>query len=163
MNAMPQNVSVTFYRTAQGQLVAAHNIQCGPVDHLEPQYLTQLANLFWNRNRTGINGNQRLTGSVANSSVDLTATDARENSTDSPAVPSVANVVSVDGSGNINGQMIHSAPMIANILGATTPTPVSGASATDIKTMQPREVLMCDTSGNQFYAIVHCTAGYTKS
>ena len=64
MNAIPQNVSIQFYRTADGRLVAHHQIQTGPVDHLEPQYLTQLANLFWNRNRTGINPNHRLTGGI---------------------------------------------------------------------------------------------------
>ena len=60
------------------------------------------------------------------------------------------------------GQINHDANIITTTLAATTPTPIAGAGANDIKTMQPREVLMCDASGNQFYAIVHCTAGYTK-
>ena len=162
MNAVPQEVSIQFYRTANGRLIAHHQIRTGPVDHLEPQYLTQLANMFWNRGRFGINPNQRLTGSTAGSQVDLSATDSKENSTDATPIPSISNVISLNGSGNINGQIIHDSTAIPAILGATTPTPVSGSSTQDIQTMKPRELQVCDVNGTPFFIIVHATGGYTK-
>lgn len=67
--------------------------------------------------------------------------------------------------GTIAGDLDCDANEIAAILAATTPTPVAGttdANYLDIRTMKPREVQMCDAAGNQFYAIVLCTAGYTK-
>ncbi len=163
MNAMPQNVSIQLFRTADGRLVAHHSIQTGPVNHLEPGYLIQLANLFWNRNRSGVKSDQRLSGAAAASQVDLTGTDAKENSTAAAPVPTVQNLVSVDNSGNINGQIVHSAPIIATTLAATTAAPVTGFSSADLKTMQPREIKVCDDNGNPYFMMVMATGGYTKS
>lgn len=88
MNAVPQQVTVDFLRTADGRLVARQNVNCGPADHLEPGYLVQLYNLFANRNLRRIDANQVLSGQVAGGQVDLSATDSRENSV--PALPDLA-------------------------------------------------------------------------
>lgn len=80
MNAVPERVNIQFYRNAAGQMMARHQISCGPVNHLEPDALLQLANVFWNRNRYGIDPNQRLTGTVSSNQVDLSADAAKENS-----------------------------------------------------------------------------------
>jgi hypothetical protein len=88
MDAVPESVTIEFLRTGDGRLVAHHTIQCGPVNHLEPGYLIQLSNLFWNRNRSGIDAYSRLTGTAASSQVDLSAETARENSV--PATPDFA-------------------------------------------------------------------------
>jgi hypothetical protein len=89
MNAVPQNVTIEFLRVlvnkndgtgSEWRLAARHTIACGPVNHLEPGYLVQLTNLFWNRNRSGIDAYQRLTGVLSSSQIDLSAEAARENS-----------------------------------------------------------------------------------
>lgn len=54
------------------------------------------------------------------------------------------------------------AALAAVVAGGKTPTPVSGMTAKDIKTMQPRKCLMCDEDGNQFYAMVHVSGGWTE-
>jgi hypothetical protein len=80
MNAVPEIVNIELFRNADGKLVAHHSINCGPVNHLEPGYLVQLSNLFCNRNRTGIDAYQRLTGGISSTQVDLSSEAARENS-----------------------------------------------------------------------------------
>ncbi len=165
MNAVPENVSIQLFRTGDGKLVARHTIQCGPVHHLEPGYLIQLTNLFVNRNRSGIDAHQRLSpSSTASSQVDLSGSTARENSTSAEPVPVVTNNVYVPttgpAAGTIAGQMVNSSKIIADILAATTPTPV--VDATQMMTMQPREIKVCDDAGNPYYIIVHATAGHTK-
>lgn len=83
MNAAPENVSIELFRVRAGgdwYLAAQTTINCGPANHLEPGYLVQLANLFWNRDRSRIDTYQRLTGSISSTVVDLTAEAARENS-----------------------------------------------------------------------------------
>jgi hypothetical protein len=80
MNAVPESVSIELMRSAEGKLVAVHQISCGPVQPLEPSYLLQLYNLFWNRNRSGIDAYQRLNGSTSSTQVDLSNSPARENS-----------------------------------------------------------------------------------
>lgn len=97
MNAVAQEVTINFYRTADGRLVVHHNISCGPVDHLNPDYLIQLANLFWNRNRSGIDAYQRLTGASSSNQTDLSANGSRENSTATVPLRSVQNHLSPDG------------------------------------------------------------------
>jgi hypothetical protein len=78
--------------------------------------------------------------------------------------PSVAGVMT--------GQLNHDPTLITKALAAVissgkTPTPVVASSVPadanyDIKTMQPREMLLCDADGNQFYAMVHMGGSYTK-
>jgi hypothetical protein len=61
----------------------------------------------------------------------------------------------------ILGQHNPDANLIASILaGHTTVTPFSPDTTTTIKVIQPRETLVCDASGNQFYAIVMRTGYY---
>ena len=89
MNAVPENVSIELFRVWVNKndgsgndcrLAAKHSINCGPVNHLEPGYLVQLANMFINRLRAKIDPQQRLTGGTASNKVDLTGEAARENS-----------------------------------------------------------------------------------
>jgi hypothetical protein len=89
MNAVPENVSIGLFRVwvnkndgtgSEWRLAARHTIQCGPVNHLEPGYLIQLWNLFVDRERSGIDAYQRLTGGVSSQQVDLSHEAARENS-----------------------------------------------------------------------------------
>lgn len=80
MNAIPQEVTIEFMRTAEGKLVAHHHINCGPVNHLEPSYLVQLHNLFWDRDRHNIDAYQRLTGGASSTQVDLSNAASLENS-----------------------------------------------------------------------------------
>jgi hypothetical protein len=83
MNAIPENVTIEFFRVLQDGvscLCAKHTINCGPVNYLSPQYLVELANLFWNRNRAGIDANQRQNGLQSSTQVDLSADGAKENS-----------------------------------------------------------------------------------
>lgn len=111
MNAAVQSVSIKFFREAEaGCLVAETNIECGPVDILEPGYLVQLTNLFRLRNRAGIDAYARMTGAATSNQVDLSAEAARENSVPAsadfavhpvyaadPANPGFSNILTVDG------------------------------------------------------------------
>lgn len=78
--AVVETAAIKFFRTGDNRLVAQHSISCGPVNHLEPGYLIQLTNLFCNRNRSGIDASQRLTGGFGGGAVDLSGEAARENS-----------------------------------------------------------------------------------
>jgi hypothetical protein len=169
MLAMPQRVTTEFLRVlanknngtgTEWRLAAHHHISCGPVNSLEPGYLVQLHNLFINRNRSGIDPFQRLSGTTSSSQVDLTSNAPRENSMPAVGVPIENNNVLVV-SGAVVGQTIQSAQKVYDILSATTPTPVVDAAG--MRTMQPREMPVCDNSGNFFYAIIQATSGHTKS
>ena len=87
MNAVPENVTVTFQRTSSGLLVARHAITCGPVNFLEPAQLLELLNAFVKRNLRKIDTNSVLGGNASSSQLDLTATEGRENSV--PSVPDI--------------------------------------------------------------------------
>ena len=115
--------------------------------------------MFWNRSKSGVNASARLSGETAGSQVDLTATDSKENSTAAAAVPSVQNIISVSGT-TVNGQMINSAPAIAAVLAATTPTPVNPANPPSV--VQPQETVVYDQNCNQQYCIIHRGGTYTK-
>jgi len=159
MNAVPETVNIQFFRTADGLLVAKHSISCGPVNHLEPGYLVQLTNMFWNRSKSGVNANQRLNGQTSGSQVDLSSTDSKENSTAAQGVPSVQNIVSV-AAGAIAGQIILSAPAIAAIASAEG-APVAGSTPANV--VQPQETVIYDQNCNQQYCIILRGGAYTKS
>lgn len=163
MNAVPENVSIAFFRTGNGRLVANHTINCGPVNHLEPGYLIQLANMFINRNRSGIDSSQQATGQ-SSSQTDLSAQGALENSTSAEPVPQCTNHVYIDPAAPtvIAGQHINDAKLIATILAATTPTPTGGSDATAIKTQQQREIPICMADGTTAFVIGQFTGFYTK-
>jgi hypothetical protein len=66
--------------------------------------------------------------------------------------------------GVIGGSINHDPALITNTLativaGGKKPTPVG---SDDIKTMQPRKCLLCDDAGNQFYAMIHASGGWTE-
>lgn len=91
MNAVPESVEITFYRTGENRLVAEHSISCGPVDHLEPNFRVQLFNLFSNRNLRAIDMHQRLNGLSSSNQVDLTNEAARENTAPGQSLPQETN------------------------------------------------------------------------
>ena len=99
MNAIVERVNIEFFRTAANRMVARQSISCGPVDHLEPGYLVQLLNMFLNRNRSGIDASQRLTG-TSNNQVDLTSSPAAGASDAGTALPSSMHFVFVDADNN---------------------------------------------------------------
>ena len=117
INAVPQNVSIEFMRTADGRLGARQTINCGPVNHLEPGYLIQLYNLFAQRNLRRINAQQKLTG-IPSSQVDLSTTDSKENTVAADSVKKTEYAVLVDGSGNFTA-LKNSATDVANGLALT--------------------------------------------
>ena len=139
MNAVPQTVNTEIYRLFDGRLAAKQSIACGPVNHLEPGYIVQLTNLFWNRNKSGIDPFQRLSGTVSSSQVDLSATDTKENSNGANAVFQSTNLLYVDGSGN-NHVIQHDATQI----------PAGAVSA-------HRPVGVCDDTGNLLTGYFQCT------
>ncbi|MDR3459544.1 MAG: hypothetical protein P4N60_19110 [Verrucomicrobiae bacterium] len=115
MNAVPENVSIELFRVwvnkndgtgSEWRLAAKSTINCGPVNHLEPGYLVQLQNLFWNRNRSGIDAYQRLTGTTSSTTVDLSADPARENSVPGTADHAQQIVYAADASDGTRSQVI---------------------------------------------------------
>lgn len=161
MNAVAEAVQIQFFRSGDGKLVAQHSINCGPVNHLEPGYLVQLSNLFINRNRSGIDANQRLTGSLGSSEVNLTAEAARENSTAAAPVPEVSNFVYETG-GVVAGQVIVSAKKISDLL-------VAAGTNTNADAAVPKQVLTPITMGPVIHngvtgnVIVLASGGFTSS
>ncbi len=89
---------------------------------------------------------------------------AAEHGADEPQVHVVASYATPgDPSSTMQGKSNLDSGLIASQLAATTPTPVAGYTADDIKTMQPREMQVCDpTTGAISYILVHATAAYTK-
>jgi hypothetical protein len=106
MNAVAQRVQINFLRVlvnkndgtgTEWRLAAQTQISCGPIDHLEPDALGQLANVFRLRNRAGIDAAARLSGGSAGSSSDLSLTAApKENSTNTHPMLAVSNVLGQD-------------------------------------------------------------------
>jgi len=148
-------------------LVTNHiQIEVGPSKHLQPQDWNSMLQFFRYR-RLYLNSSVRATGyGGSGGTVDMPL-----NTPDANTVPGLAvdqQVVQIayatpsDPTTPVTGQINSDAASVASILAATTPTPISGATATAIKTMQPREVKVCDDSGNPFYIIVMATGGYTK-
>ena len=142
-------------------------IQVGPAKHLQPQDWNSMLQFFRYR-RIFMPSSQRATGyGDPNNTVDMALNTPDGNTAPGLAVDSqnllVDYATSGDPTSSVNGQSNLDAGLITQIHAAATTTPVSGGSTADIRKMQPREVQMCDSSGNLFYAIVHCTAGYTKS
>ena len=62
----------------------------------------------------------------------------------------------------VNGQIKATAKKVADILAATTPTPVGSFDAEDLKVVEPRECQFCDEAGEVVNAILLVTGFYTK-
>lgn len=173
MNAVPQRVTIEFMRvkvmtgnaggvpTYEWRLAARTQIQCGPVDHLNPEELLQLANVFWNRDRAHIDMTARLTGAASSSQSDLSLTAAaKENSMPSPSIPAEDNNVYITG-GAVAGATVQSGILVSNIVAGKAP--ISGGTPQGMMTMQPREMAVCDNAGNVFYSAVQATQGHTTA
>jgi hypothetical protein len=141
-------------------------IEVGPAKHLQPQDWNSMLQFFRYR-RLYMDSAVRATGlGGSNNNVDMALNTPDANTVPGLAVEQQASHITyvtpgVPASG-VAGQINHDSSLIPNILGATTPSPYTGFSATDIKTMQPREIKVCDDNGNAYYIIVHATGGYTK-
>ena len=140
-------------------------IDIGPAKHLSPQDWNELLQFFRSRQVFMFAG-QRATGyGDQNANVDMARNTPDANTVNglsvNSAVVQIQYLTENDPTTNVIGKSNLDAKEISNILAATTPTPV--VDATSMKTMQPREIGMCDDAGNFFYAIAHITNGYTKS
>lgn len=141
-------------------------IQVGPSQHLQPQDWNSMLQYFRVR-RVFMSSSVRATGlGDANNTVDMARNTPDGNTVEGLAVESQASQVTYTTPGDptspVAGRINHDSSLIQSILAATTPTPVSDSSADAIKTMQPREIKVCDDSGNPYYIVVHATGGYTK-
>ena len=170
MNATPETVSIELFRTGAGFMGAKQTISCGPVNHLEPDYLIQLHNVFWNRNKSGIDPTARLDGGGTNQQNSSSA-PAVENSVPASPVPEVTNHVFVDGSGNISNVQIGAGasgggqPIIsARYLDPSAGTPITTYPQINIKLSdlvpssgQPQPIAkfqsFIDSSGNTQYVL----------
>jgi hypothetical protein len=159
MNAVPENVSIELMRVLVAgvwTLAARTQISCGPVNHLNPEQLIQLANVFRNRDRARVDVGARLTGASSSSQSDLSlAATAKENSVPAPALPVETNNVYIAG-GAVAGQTIQSASKVAGIVAGKTPI----GTAAGMMTMQPREISICDNAGNDFKVVYQATEGH---
>jgi hypothetical protein len=146
-------------------------VKIGVAKHLNAGQLSSLLNMWRNR-RTWFNPaiQTQPAGSIGGT-IDSAKATGHGNTTqglqdigaaqhlDYPK-DSNGNPTSAAPSGIIN----HDPAIITNTLASIvvngkTPTPVG---SDDIKTMQPRKCTMCDENGNAFYAMVHCTGGWTE-
>jgi hypothetical protein len=100
MNAVPQRVQIQLMRVfvaGVATLAAQTSISCGPVNHLNPDELIQLANVFRNRDRARIDPNARLSGGTSSTQVDLSLTaGSKENSLAANPIPTTMNFVGAD-------------------------------------------------------------------
>lgn len=159
MNAVPQRVSIELQRvlvSGTWVLAAKTSVSCGPVNHMNPDELFQLAQVFRNRDRARIDAAARLTGNGSSTRVDLSKTSgAEENSVANGELPNETNNCYVE-DGIVTGQTVQSAQKVANIAVGKTPV----GTADGMITMQPREVVVCDNSGDVFKVIYQATEGH---
>jgi hypothetical protein len=159
MNAQPQSIIEDFGTRETF-------VQIGVANHLSAGQLSSLLNM-WAFRRPWYNPAVRADNSVANGGeVSMPQTAGGANATGGLANHSELVTTDYetpdDPTTDIKGQIKLTAKKVTDILAATTPTPFGSFSADDIKTMEPRELLVCDADGDQYYIIVHATGGYTK-
>ncbi|HEV2693414.1 MAG TPA: hypothetical protein VG347_11010 [Verrucomicrobiae bacterium] len=139
-------------------------IDIGPSKHLSPQDWNEMLQFFRMR-QVFIFAGQRATGY---GNPDQTVDMAR-NSPDANTVGGLANdcahvltkyATENDPTTVVNGRSNLDASLIESVLATSSPT----AKGTDagMRTMQPREIKVCDDAGNAYYIIVHATEGHTK-
>jgi hypothetical protein len=147
------------------------SVSIGPAKHLNAQQLSSLLNMWRNRqpwynpavradNSTGSGGNVDLPLATGQSN----STNGIENNGQTQNLDfATPNDPTSTVGGAINNDPNQITKVLATVVaGGKTPTPVAGMTANDIKTMQPRKCLMCDDEGNQFYAMVHVSGGWTE-
>ena len=160
MNAQPQSIIEDYgAKTTE--------VKIGVVNHLSAGQLSSLLNM-WAFRRPWYNPALRADNAVGNGGqVAMPQSAGGANGVD--GLPNYQDFVTTDYSkpsdptSTINGQVKMTAPLVTSILVATTPTPSSGFTAQDIKTVQPREVVMCDASGTVVNGIFMVSGFYTKS
>jgi hypothetical protein len=145
-------------------LITNHiRIDIGPAKHLQPQNWNTLLQFFRNR-RIFLNSAIRANGATNGN------TDMPKNTPDANTVPglriesaqvNLQYATENDPTSPPVGISNLDAKQIALILAGETPTPVVDAKG--MITMQPREFVICDGTGAQYYAILDATAGHTKS
>ena len=167
MNAQIQSIEEDYFHHTT-------TITIGVAKHLNSGQLSSLLNMWRNR-RPWYNPALRSSSAAGNGGlVDLPVTAGGSANTVNGTVNNgqSANLdyttsPSGETAGVIGGKLNHAPELItaalaAVVAGGKTPTPVSGMTDGDIKTMQPRKCLMCDEDGNQFYAMVHVSGGWTE-
>ena len=149
-------------------------VKIGVAKHLNAGQLSSLLNMWRNR-RTWFNpAIQTQPAGSAGGTIDSAKATGHGNTTqglqDVGAAQNLDYTTPPAGTtpGVVGGVINHDPAIITNTLaaivtGGKTPTPISGATATDIKTMQPREVCMIQADGTQAFCIAHVTKGYTKA
>ena len=142
-------------------------VRIGVAKHLSAGQLSSLLQM-WRYRRPWYNPLLRSNNTLQNGgSVDQSVTGGQSN-----AVPGVVNngaSTAVDYSsppsgstqGTVNAQIQNDPTAVTAILASGTPTPTT--NPTDMRTVKPREIAMCGSSGNVVYAVVHSSAPYTRS
>jgi hypothetical protein len=158
------NANMTIAGTEIDLIHNTQRIDIGPNKHLSPQDFNTLLQFFRQRLVLMYAG-QRATGyNDLSSNVDMARNTPDANSVGGLQVGSqlaqVAYTNSSDPTSAVVGTINSDASIINTILSATTPTAV--VDLTSMKTMQPREVAVCDNSGSSYFVIVHATGGHTK-
>jgi len=181
MNAIPQRVTIDLMRVLVAgvwTLAAKTSISCGPVDHLNPDALIQLNNVFRMRGRDGIDAAARLTGNCSSTQVDLSLTaNGKENSMPSPALASVQNFFGADATSGNNNQITADATLCrhtvaqlnastgANIASAVIVPMYSGAGAPSASTLAATGYFRAldwyiDTTANALWSCTSAGPGF---
>lgn len=128
----------------------------------------QIQRLFsmWRFRRTWYNPAIRTSNVIGGQTVDLAKANSQSNTVNglglkqSDAIFDYSTNPSGTTPGVFSGAIFGDPKLISDILATGTPTPVG--TATEMKTMKPREIKVCDDSGNPYYVIVHATEGHKR-
>jgi hypothetical protein len=164
MSATLQQSEYKMHLDGAGNTFDNFQVKCGPVEFLEPGQLVQLFNVFQNRDLTKIDTNERLSGKPSpGNTIAMPDDSARENSVPGISDDSQHVVTDYATPGDpttpIAAQSNLDAGIVTTIVAGKTPV----GSAAGMKTMQPRELALCDNTGTVFYAAVHATEGHTTA
>lgn len=160
MNSQPQSI-IEDYGTKETF------VKIGVQNDLTAGQLSSILNM-WAFRRPWYNPAVRADNSVANGG-QVNMPDATGSANATGGIVNHNDFVTTDyatpgdPTSNINGQVKLTAEKVGTILAATTPTPLGPFTADDIKTAEPREIVICDASGNPGFMIVIGGAPYTKS
>lgn len=144
------------------------SIRIGVAKHLNAEQLSALLNMARYR-RAWYNPLLKADNTVASSGeIDMPITAGQVNSVEglenSGSLPITLYTTPPTGStpGVIAAQINNNPQKIADILAATTPTPVGTATLLDCHTAEPREVPFCQADGTTVFMVVVGGAFYSK-
>lgn len=159
MNAQPQSI-LEDYGTKETF------VQIGVSNHLTAGQLSSLLNM-WAFRRPWYNPALRADNSIANGGeVSMPQTAGGANATGGLAnhneIVTTDYATANDPASEIKAQIKVSAQKISEILATTESTPAGSFSATDTKTIEPREITFCDETGAVVFALALVGGFYTK-